>query len=164
MKKVLALLLALCFVVSLAACGGSGNNGNVDVKLDDLDSSATLEVDIWDSNQLDGLREIANEWSKETGVKVNINVISWVEYWTLLEAGASGGEMPDVFWMHINEAQKYMRAEKLLGLNDFIAADDIAIFRKLICREAEEYLCMTCLAEDLGIPRKKLEDIADYYH
>lgn len=124
MKKVLALLLALCFIVSLAACGGSGSNGNVDVKLDDLDSSATLEVDIWDSNQLDGLREIANEWSKETGVKVNINVISWVEYWTLLEAGASGGEMPDVFWMHINEAQKYMRAEKLLGLNDFIAADD----------------------------------------
>ena len=124
MKKILALLLAMIFVVSLAACGGSGSTGNVDVKLDDLDSSATLEVDIWDNNQLAGLKEISDEWSAKTGVKVNINVISWVEYWTLLEAGASGGEMPDVFWMHINEAQKYMRAEKLLGLNDFIAADD----------------------------------------
>lgn len=127
MKKILALLLGLCLVVSLAACGGSGssgNSGNADVNLSDLDSSAALEVDIWDNNQLAGLKEIADEWTAETGVKVNINVISWVEYWTLLEAGASGGEMPDVFWMHINEAQKYMRAEKLLGLNDFIAADD----------------------------------------
>ena len=127
MKKILALLLGLCLVVSLAACGGSGssgNSGNADVNLSDLDSSAALEVDIWDNNQLAGLKEIADEWTAETGVKVNINVISWVEYWTLLEAGASGGEMPDVFWMHINEAQKYMSAEKLLGLNDFIAADD----------------------------------------
>ena len=57
-------------------------------------------------------------------MKVQINVISWVEYWTLLEAGASGGELPDVFWMHINEAQKYMRADMLLNLNDYIAADD----------------------------------------
>ncbi|MBQ3266205.1 MAG: sugar ABC transporter substrate-binding protein [Ruminococcus sp.] len=124
MKKILALLLALCFVVSLAACGGSGSDTKTDTDTKELSSDATLEVDIWDNNQLAGLKEIADEWSAETGVKVNINVISWVEYWTLLEAGASGGEMPDVFWMHINEAQKYMRAEKLLGLNDFIAADD----------------------------------------
>ena len=127
MKKLLALLLAMIFVVSLAACGGSGNSSggnNGEVNIDTLDSGATLEVDIWDNNQLAGLKTIADEWSAQTGVKVNINVISWVEYWTLLEAGASGGEMPDVFWMHINEAQKYMRADKLLNLNDYIAADD----------------------------------------
>lgn len=124
MKKILALLLALCFVVSLAACGGSGSDTKTDTDNKELSSDAALEVDIWDNTQLAGLKEIADEWSAETGVKVNINVISWVEYWTLLEAGASGGEMPDVFWMHINEAQKYMRAEKLLGLNDYIASDD----------------------------------------
>ena len=83
-----------------------------------------LEVAIWDNNQLAGLQQIADEWSEESGVKVNINVITWNEYWTLLEAGASGGELPDVFWMHINEAQKYMEAEMLLNLNDYIEADD----------------------------------------
>ncbi len=83
-----------------------------------------LQVAIWDNNQLAGLQQIADEWSEKSGVKVQINVITWNEYWTLLEAGASGGELPDVFWMHINEAQKYMEAEMLLNLNDYIEADD----------------------------------------
>ena len=83
-----------------------------------------LRVAIWDNNQLAGLQQIADEWSEKSGVKVGIDVITWNEYWTLLEAGASGGELPDVFWMHINEAQKYMEADMLLNLNDYIAADD----------------------------------------
>ena len=87
-------------------------------------STDTLQVAIWDNNQLDGLQQIADEWSEKSGVKVNIDVITWNEYWTLLEAGASGGTLPDVFWMHINEAQKYMEAEILLDLNDYIEADD----------------------------------------
>ena len=136
MKKIIALMLALCMVFSLAACSkttdsdtGSGgettggetaNSGSEST----ASSGASLTVDIWDNNQLEGLRKIADDWSAKTGVKVQLNVITWVEYWTLLEAGASGGEMPDVFWMHINEAQKYMRADKLLNLNDYIAADD----------------------------------------
>jgi multiple sugar transport system substrate-binding protein len=41
-----------------------------------------------------------------------------------LEAGASGGEIPDVFWMHSNTAQMYMENEILLDLDDYIAADD----------------------------------------
>ena len=84
----------------------------------------TLQVAIWDNNQLAGLQQIADEWSEKSGVKVNIDVITWNEYWTLLEAGASGGTLPDVFWMHINEAQKYMEAEMLLNLNDYIAQDE----------------------------------------
>ena len=83
-----------------------------------------LQVAIWDNNQLAGLQQIADEWSEKSGIKVNINVITWNEYWTLLEAGASGGELPDVFWMHINSAQKYMEGGMLLDLNDYIEADD----------------------------------------
>ena len=64
-----------------------------------------IQVNIWDNNQLAGLQEIADAWTAESGVKVTINVVDWDNYWTLLEAGASGGEMPDVFWMHSNTAQ-----------------------------------------------------------
>ena len=136
MKKIIALMLALCMVFSLAACSkttdsGTGSGGETtggetanSGSESTASSGASLTVDIWDNNQLEGLRKIADDWSAKTGVKVQLNVITWVEYWTLLEAGASGGEMPDVFWMHINEAQKYMRADKLLNLNDYIAADD----------------------------------------
>lgn len=83
-----------------------------------------LQVNIWDNNQLAGLQEIADAWTAESGVKVNINVVDWDNYWTLLEAGASGGQMPDVFWMHSNTAQMYMENDLLLNLDDYIAADD----------------------------------------
>ena len=149
MKRLIALLLAACMTVSLAACGGgSGSAAPAESEATETEgtetegtetegteaeapaeqtadnSGKTLTVNIWDNNQLEGLRKIADEWSAKTGVKVQINVITWVEYWTLLEAGAMGGEMPDVFWMHINEAQKYMRGDMLLNLNDYIAKDD----------------------------------------
>lgn len=39
-------------------------------------------------------------------------------------SGVSGGEMLDVFWMHSNNADKYMNAGVLMNLNDFIAGDD----------------------------------------
>ena len=106
-KKVLVLAMALGVVAAVPVCAAD-----------------TLQVNIWDNNQLAGLQEIANEWSAESGVDVNINVVDWDNYWTLLEAGASGGEMPDVFWMHSNTAQMYMENDLLLNLDDYIAADD----------------------------------------
>lgn len=131
-KKVLAAILALGMcAAALAGCGsssGSSKSGSTTT----ADSSSTtassgdvtLQVDIWDNNQLAGLQQIADEWSKTSGVAVKINVITWDQYWTLLEAGASGGEMPDVFWMHSNTAQMYMENNMLLNLDDYIANDD----------------------------------------
>ena len=93
-------------------------------------SAAAYEVDelkvaIWDNNQLAGIQEIADEWSEQSGVKVQIDVVNWDNYWTLLEAGASDQSgMPDVFWMHSNVAQMYMENDILLPLDDYIAADD----------------------------------------
>ena len=87
-------------------------------------AAGTIEVNIWEKNQLAGLLQIADEWSEQSGVSVNINVVDWVNYWTLLESGASGGQMPDVFWMHSNTAQMYMENDLILPLDDYIAADD----------------------------------------
>ncbi len=83
-----------------------------------------LSVTIWDEGQRPGLQQIVDEWSKESGVKATIQVVDWNNYWTLLEAGATGGELPDVFWMHSNVAQKYMENDQLLDLTDKIAASD----------------------------------------
>jgi multiple sugar transport system substrate-binding protein len=125
MKKVLALTLAGLMAASLAACGGSSGGAATDGGASGgSSSSGELQVNIWDNNQLAGLQQIADEWSAESGVKVKINVVDWDNYWTLLEAGASGGQMPDVFWMHSNTAQMYMENDLLLNLDDYIANDD----------------------------------------
>lgn len=113
MKKVLALILTLAvFVTVLAGCGGS--NGK---------SSDAITVNIWDANQQKGIQEIADKWTETSGVKVNVEVVDWDNYWTLLEAGASGGTMPDVFWMHSNTVQMYMENDLLLDLTDYISKD-----------------------------------------
>ena len=132
MRKFLALVMALAMTLSLAACGGGGNAGGNAGGGDDASanaggggsSSAGLQVAIWDNNQLAGLKEIADAWSAESGVPVTINVVTWDSYWTLLSSGASGGTMPDVFWMHSNTAQMYMENDLLLNLDDYIANDD----------------------------------------
>ena len=137
MKRIISLVLSLAMLLSLAACGGSTTSTTstdsapaADAGTDAAADTAagyttdTLEVAIWDSNQQAGIQKIADQWSAQSGVAVKVNVISWVEYWTLLEAGAMGGQLPDVFWMHINEAQKYMEGDVLLNLDDYIAADD----------------------------------------
>lgn len=83
-----------------------------------------LNVKVWDSKQQAGIQTICDEWSAQSGVKVSVEVVDWDNYWTLLEAGAFGGEMPDVFWMHSNYAQKYMENDLLLKLDDYIANDE----------------------------------------
>ena len=129
MKKLVAFLLAsMMCATALTACGGSG--GSSDAGSGSGSSSGSGEkakaitVNIWDANQQKGIQEIADKWTETSGVKVNVEVVDWDNYWTLLEAGASGGTMPDVFWMHSNTVQMYMENDVLLKLNDYIDADD----------------------------------------
>ena len=121
MKRFLIVMLALVMVLTLAACGGNSNNGGETPSSGDF----TIKVNIWDSNQQEGLQKIADKWTESSGVKVKIDVIDWDNYWTLLSAGAKGGEMPDVFWCHSNTVQMYMENDLLLKLNDYIEKDKI---------------------------------------
>lgn len=41
--------------------------------------------------------------------------------------------------------------------------DDIAIFRKLVDRGAEEFFCIDCLGERLGCTRAEIERLIKYY-
>lgn len=123
LRKVMALSLAGTMVVSLGACGGGGGSeSGGDSGSGGGDGS--LSVMIWDTYQEPGLTEILNDFTEETGIEAEIQVVTWDDYWTLLSAGAQGGSMPDVFWMHSNEAERYMSNEMLLDLTDRIADSD----------------------------------------
>jgi multiple sugar transport system substrate-binding protein len=81
----------------------------------------TLNYAVWDANQGKGIRTIADEFeAANPGIKINIEVTGWSDYWTALEAGATGGELPDVFWMHSNEIYRYASNDMLLNLNEKI--------------------------------------------
>jgi multiple sugar transport system substrate-binding protein len=119
-KRIMALILCMIIIISVTACGNqkeANSNGSGS-------STDKITVAIWDTNQQLGLQKIMDDWTAQSGIKAEIQVLQWDEYWTLLEAGASGGSLPDVFWMHSNNARKYMDNGLLLDLTDKIAKSE----------------------------------------
>lgn len=88
------------------------------------ESDVTLSISIWDSYQEPGIKQILDDFTEKTGIKTELSVVKWDEYWTMLAAGAQGGSLPDVFWMHSNESERYMSNDMLLDLTDKIAASE----------------------------------------
>lgn len=133
MKKVMALALAAVMALSLAACGGgsssstSADSGSAESGSADAGaaSSGSLTINIWDANQQAGIQEICNDWTALGNPEVKVEVVDWDNYWTLLEAGASGGTLPDVFWMHSDYSQIYMENDILLDLTSYIEKDGV---------------------------------------
>lgn len=126
MKKIAlgVLLASAAMALTFTGCGKKAPAAaSGEVKIGEGFTTNLIKVNIWDNNQRAGLQKIADEWSAKSGVKVSIEVVDWDNYWTLLEAGASGGEMPDVFWMHSNTVQMYMENNLLLNLDPYIAKD-----------------------------------------
>ncbi len=140
LKRVTATIMALMMIVILAACSQTETNSetstvensssdttntSISEEADEVMSDDTLVIAIWDTNQEPGLTEIVNDFTEATGIKAEIQVTPWDQYWTMLEAGATGGSLPDVFWMHSNEIAKYAEYEMLLDLTDKISTSDV---------------------------------------
>ena len=104
MRKLIAVLLTLCMMISLVSLAGA--------------EDVTITFAFWDNNQEPGMTAVAEAYmAAHPDVKIEVQVTPWNEYWTKLEASALGGAMPDVFWMHSNQFFKYVTANTLLPLD-----------------------------------------------
>lgn len=124
-KRFVSIAAAGLMTISLAACGNSGDSSGTEGNSGGNSGSDELIVAIWDTSQEPGLTEIVDKFSEETGIKCKIQVTPWDQYWTMLEAGATGGSMPDVFWMHSNMINQYAEYDMLLDLTDAITESGI---------------------------------------
>ena len=115
-KSVMVLLTA--FVTFAVLFAGGAKESTATVK----DSDVNLTIAIWDKNQEPGLTKIVQDFTAKTGIKARIQVTPWEQYWTMLEAGATGGSLPDIFWMHSNEFARYAEYKMLLDLTGRISA------------------------------------------
>ena len=103
MKKLLMLFLIV--MLMLLSCGKKGNKNE-------------LTFVIWDRQQEPAMSAIAREFEKENpGIKIKVQVIGWNEYWTKLEASATGGALPDIFWMHSTKFYDYASNNMLLEVD-----------------------------------------------
>ncbi|NOW89279.1 multiple sugar transport system substrate-binding protein [Clostridium beijerinckii] len=131
-KKIVSLILAsMMAVTGLAGCGSSNSaaTGGQDTAKGSSGGDVHITYGIWDSNQEKGLRKMADEFEgKNAGIKIDIQVTGWSDYWTMLEAAATGGSLPDTFWMHSNEIYRYASNGMLMDLTDKInKSDDVKL-------------------------------------
>lgn len=116
LKKLISVIAATVVAGSiLAGCGGSNSTSK------EADKNVTLTYAIWDKNQKPGMEAIAAAFhEKNPNITVNVEVTPWDQYWTKLDAGASSGTLPDVFWMHSSNFLKYANGGALMDLTDKI--------------------------------------------
>ena len=103
MKKFLALVLSVIMVLSMVSLASA--------------EDVELQFVLWDAGQKAGMVAIAEAYeAANPGVKVNVDVIDWNEYWNKLMSGKEAKEMPDVFIVHSNYI--YALADGMLDLTD----------------------------------------------
>jgi multiple sugar transport system substrate-binding protein len=139
-KKILCVLLSVLMVMTLmTGCGKKSDTNEADSTAvtegakattapaattapTDASTSegATITYAVWDTNQAKLIQQIADAFEAETGIHVEIQVNGWGDYWTALEAAATGGSLPDTFWMHSNNIYYYAANNQLLDLTSYI--------------------------------------------
>ena len=122
MKKLAAagLAAALAMGVSAGCAEKEGSEGGGKVK---------LAVGIWDTNQKPTLEAYSEAYTKENpDVSVEIQLTPWKDYWTKLEASATGGTAPDIFWLNTLHAEVYQEGGILADLTEAADKSDIGLY------------------------------------
>ena len=101
-----AILLAMILLLSLSGCGAS-------------DGKTHLTFQIWDVFQRPGMQAVCDAYTAQhPDVEIEVQVTSWGEYWTKLEAAGESNTMPDIFWMHTDQILYYADFGILADLTD----------------------------------------------
>ena len=109
--RITALVLAMALLLSLCGCGAS-------------DGRTHLKFQIWDIAQRDGMQAMCDAYTaRHPDVDIKVQVTSWGEYWTKLEAAAESNTMPDIFWMHTDQILYYADFGILADVSDLYSAE-----------------------------------------
>ena len=106
-SRMAAATLTLALSLSMTGCGASA------------DGKTHLTFQIWDVYQRPGMQAMCDAYTAlHPDVEIEVQVTSWGEYWTKLEASAESNTMPDIFWMHTNQLLYYADFGMLADVTD----------------------------------------------
>ena len=92
-----------------------------------------MSYGVWDQNQVPALKQIIADFEKTNkNIKVKVQVTPYDQYFTKLQAAATGGAAPDVFWMNGPNFQLYASNGVLAPISDQIKKDglDTSVYPK----------------------------------
>lgn len=117
--------LVLVAVLAATVLGGCRDSGKT------ADGRTKLTFQIWDNAQREGMEAVAATYmEKNPDVAVQVQVTSWDEYWTKLDAAAESNQLPDIFWMHTNQILKYADYGKLADVTDLYDGEDPEYYQR----------------------------------
>ncbi len=135
-----ASLSATALGALLASCGNSANQGegqgsggqgaagsNTPAPAQGAAGQAvTLRYGLWNKDQAPAMEDIVKEFKKTNpNIDVTVEVTPFDQYFTKLETAATGGALPDVFWMNGPNIIKYGSNKILLPLTERIKAGNV---------------------------------------
>lgn len=150
MKKNLKRLAALGLCVAmgstmLVGCGGKKDGGK------DKGGKVELTMAVWDSDQQPVMEEMGKKYTEShPNVTVKTQLTTWNEYWTKLEAAASGGATADIITMNVLHVEEYARAGILQDLTEAEAKSDLKVHENFPAPLVEGY---TVDGKLYGIPK-----------
>lgn len=129
-KKIMVFVLCIAMSATLLVGCGSGEKNTAD-ESGKKDGKVTLTFGLWDKYQEPILREIADKYEEENpNIKIEIQLTPYSQYWTKLEAAATGEVLPDIFWINGPNIVKYASNGMLLPMDEMVEKDnvDLSVF------------------------------------
>jgi len=119
-SAVLALATSTAACSSNASSSSSGSAGG---------GKVSLSYGVWDATQVPAMQKIIAAFEAQNpAITVTIQQTPWADYWTKLQAAASGGSAPDVFWMNGPNFQLYAANNVLRPLTDTDPHPDTSVY------------------------------------
>ena len=116
MKKITALILALCMVFSLCTIAASAE--------DELEGEITFWHSFTQGPRLERIQAAADAFMADhPKVKINIETYSWADFYTKWTTGLASGNVPDISSAVATQIVEMIDADAIIPLDDLI--DDI---------------------------------------
>lgn len=144
-------LVAIGAVIATAALGLTGCAGGGS-------GDTTLKYGLWDANQLPSYQQCAADFTKETGIKVDVEQIGWDDYWAKINNGFVSGDNYDVFTSHLAFYPEFVNSKQILPLDTTKNGIDLSIYQDGLAE-----LWTSPSGEQYGLP-KDFDTVAMFYN
>lgn len=85
-KKIVVFLMFIVLMVTFSSISGA---------------KTVIKYGLWDKNQVPAMEKIIDNFESENpDISVEIEITPYSQYWTKLQIAATGGSLPDVFWLN----------------------------------------------------------------
>lgn len=149
--------VALACLISclLAAPVVASAEGQADAK------PVKLRYTLWDRNQLPGEQQLVTEFEKNNpGIKVEIELTPYDQYFIKLSSAVGGNVAPDVFWMNMLNFQQYVKNGMLQPLSGYLKDSASPRLDDFVKSSVEAYQYQS---QQYAIPRD-IDAIAVWYN